>query len=383
MKLKKRGNGYFYIYYDRDHRKSLKTIDKDEASKLFNMEKELLKKGQVIEFEKVSKIKLSTFKEEYLNGTEKLPNRKLNKAQGTVDNDDLAFRRFMSHAGDIPLRSVTQQTIDNFKLKELSRLSAQSRSGDPKQYINILLRCLRAAFNASVYCGYINKNPFQPPKGLDNKSMLFNTAKKKPRSLNNSEIAAYRSTIQNEIFSLNALLLNEQSLYQKNILQTKIDAAKEFGYVFEFAIHTGLRRAELLRLRWQDIDFQNNKILVVCHATSMTKDKEERYVPLHPDLKKVILQMSKKDIGNVFTRWTSPDTISRLFKKYADKAEIRNKTLHKTRHTFGTHAVADGVDIRRLQRWMGHSDIKTTMIYVEDTEEDTEAIGKINFGGSD
>ena len=57
---------------------------------------------------------------------------------------------------------------------------------------------------------------------------------------------------------------------------------------------------------------------------------------------------------------------SRLLKRFKAalrRAGVREITFHDLRHAFGTHMAAAGVPLRTLQAWMGHEDIKTTMIY--------------------
>jgi hypothetical protein len=65
-RLETRANGYYYIYFDRLHQKSLKTRDKNEATRLFNQEKDLIRNGKIIELDKSKYIKVSEFKVEYL-----------------------------------------------------------------------------------------------------------------------------------------------------------------------------------------------------------------------------------------------------------------------------------------------------------------------------
>ena len=157
MKLKKRENGFYYIYYSRDHRKSLQTRDKDEATKLFNIEKKLIREGKVIEFEKVSRSKLSEFKTDYFKGADNLPNRELRVSPGTIEIDELAFKKFIEVIGDIPLRIVKRKHIEDFK-------AHCRRQNLTMTYINILLRSLRTAFNVALRAGYITENYFNRKK---------------------------------------------------------------------------------------------------------------------------------------------------------------------------------------------------------------------------
>lgn len=56
-----------------------------------------------------------------------------------------------------------------------------------------------------------------------------------------------------------------------------------------------------------------------------------------------------------------------------------NFFLHKFRHTFATEHLRHGVDIRTLQGWMGHRDIKSTMVYLKGVQS-KDAVAKVNAG---
>ena len=55
--------------------------------------------------------------------------------------------------------------------------------------------------------------------------------------------------------------------------------------------------------------------------------------------------------------------VSKRFKRALKRAGVREVRFHDLRHTFGTRCAAGGVPLRTLQAWMGHADIKTTMVY--------------------
>lgn len=152
MKLVRRANGIYYIYYNRLTKKSLKTKDRDEATRLFNMEKELTRRGKVIELDKIKYIKLPELKTEYLS------TRDLNVTAETKDNDELAFRKFIEVLGERSARKIDRSVVNDFKAKLLNL-------GHSKAYINILLRSLRAGFYWAKDKEYISDNPFGKKRG--------------------------------------------------------------------------------------------------------------------------------------------------------------------------------------------------------------------------
>lgn len=332
MKLIKRGNGYYYIYYDRLNKKGLKTKDNIEANKLFNLEKELVLHGKVIELEKVKSIKMSQFKEDYLK------TREIDVKPETKDNDELSFRKFIDMVGDIYLRQADRQKIDEFKAKCL-------KLGLSKSYINIMLRCLRAAFNIALDLGYISDNTFLKKRAKP--SVLFKIDEELPRFLYENQITALYEAIDDDDFALAVTIF----------------------------LYTGLRRSELVRLNVTDIDLINNKIYVRC-----TKGKKDEAIQICDELRVIMREKIKYEVGPIFPRWRNPDTFSRLFKKYARKAGLGDKKLHDLRHTFGSYLALNDVDIEVIKKLMRHKDIKTTEIYVK-LRDDTlrSAVNKLKF----
>jgi integrase/recombinase XerD len=90
--------------------------------------------------------------------------------------------------------------------------------------------------------------------------------------------------------------------------------------------------------------------------------------------------MGARDLGPVFPRWRSPDHVSRMFTALAREAGVK-KTLHSTRHSYGSHAVMSGIDLRTVQENMGHESISTTEIYAKVSEKHRQRqIKKLRFG---
>lgn len=336
MKLVRRANGFYYIYFDRIHKKSLKTKDKNEATRLFNFEKELIRQGKVIDLDKTKYIKVSEYKTEYLS------TRDLNVVPETKDNDEYAFRNWLDVIGDCSLRKVDRRMVDEFRTKGLKMWS--------KTYINILLRSLRAAFYAAKDKGYISDNPFGKKRGQP--PVLFKLDDEIPRFFFEEEIEA---------------------------LGDKIDDP-DFHLAFELYLYHGMRRAELAKLMIQDVDFKNNVIYL-----RKTKGKKDRVIPIHDDMRdklEAYIKSLRNDIGPLFPRWRSPDTYSRLFKKYARNAGLRDDVkLKGTRHSCATYLLrAAGADLKRVKELLGHRDIRTTEIYAKvDVETLRESVNKLKF----
>lgn len=144
-------------------------------------------------------------------------------------------------------------------------------------------------------------------------------------------------------------------------------------------LNTGLRRSELLGLKWSDIDFVENT-LHVQRAVVQTKGKivvdrpksatSDRIVPFSESFGKYLKKFQSDNeyvIGNDGVM--SPATYAKQFSKFMDKLSketgLPALTPHELRHTYGTLKRAEGVDIYTIQKVMGHADISiTASIYV-------------------
>jgi integrase len=155
--------------------------------------------------------------------------------------------------------------------------------------------------------------------------------------------------------------------------------------IFLTAAFTGLRLGELLALRWRDLDFAGSAVRVRASyaggALTTPKSGKVRAVPLAPDVAKALTKLAERG------QFVAPDdlvfpsdtgsfldgsALRRRYKAALRDANLRSLRFHDLRHTFGTRMIAKA-DIRRVQEWMGHADIQTTMRYLHYTPREDDA----------
>ncbi len=128
----------------------------------------------------------------------------------------------------------------------------------------------------------------------------------------------------------------------------------------------GLRVSEVVSLRVSDLDSQRMVIRV-----EQGKGKKDRYVPLSAALLPILRQYYRAARPG---QWLFPGqnpelpltrtSVEKLFKKSRDRAGIsKNVTVHSLRHSFATHLLEKGVDIRTIQQLLGHRCLSSTQIY--------------------
>ncbi|MBV9604958.1 MAG: site-specific integrase [Solirubrobacterales bacterium] len=153
-------------------------------------------------------------------------------------------------------------------------------------------------------------------------------------------------------------------------------ASEQDGAIYLTAAFTGLRLGELLALTWRDVDFAGSVVRVrasyAAGVLTTPKSGKVRAVPLAPDVASALALLGRR------LHWVGDDdlvfageagghldgsALRRRYKEALGRAGLRALRFHDLRHTFGTRMIAKA-DIRRVQEWMGHADIQTTMRYL-------------------
>ena len=178
----------------------------------------------------------------------------------------------------------------------------------------------------------------------------------------------------------------------KSITKTQaehlLDWTKNFTYTYKFErlraiaiistfLYTGIRKAELINLKLTDIDLENKTLYV-----RLGKCGKDRLLPLHPALIEALgdyikdRKRLKKSCPYFFTSLVRNDkmgesVVKRLIERLRTKSGIYFYP-HILRHTFATLMLEGGCNLFALSKMLGHSDIKTTTIYLGASKEHLE-----------
>ena len=165
--------------------------------------------------------------------------------------------------------------------------------------------------------------------------------------------------------------------------QFLIQFTRNFPFIFEFEsvradaifstfLGTGLRKEELRKLEIRDVDLENRKVFV-----RSGKGAKDRFVPFPPSLVPVLgkhqthRQRLKRTCPFYWASLRNDGIMSeKSLNRLIDKVKMASGikfSAHKLRHTFAVMMLENGCDIFALSKMLGHSDIKTTTIYLRAT----------------
>jgi integrase len=140
-------------------------------------------------------------------------------------------------------------------------------------------------------------------------------------------------------------------------------ADRDLADLIRVAVNTGLRRGELFRLTWSQVDLETRTLSVL-----ETKSGWPRTVPLNAECSAVLAEIPRAiDDPRVFAWWgrmkTAERGIWRRFKTTLKRAGVERLRFHDLRHTFASWAVMEGVDLRTVAKWLGHRSLDLVMRY--------------------
>jgi site-specific recombinase XerD len=147
--------------------------------------------------------------------------------------------------------------------------------------------------------------------------------------------------------------------------------------IIAFIYSAGLRISELLNLKISAIDLQRNLIHI-----KQSKGRKDRVVPIGQQIRPLLLNYAKTYRPKVYLfegekegKPYSSSSVRQFLKRSCKAANIRKHiTPHSLRHSYATHLLENGVDIRYIQEFLGHSKPETTMIYTHVSQKKLEAI---------
>lgn len=213
------------------------------------------------------------------------------------------------------------------------------------------------------------------------KPYLYHLSNYKPSSLNIAKysILYFFKNILNQEINVNIPNIKKEKLLprtiNRNIIKNMINITTNLKHkvLIELIYSSGLRLGEIVKVRWDDLDFDNKLVFV------KGKGNKERYAKLSnlviEDLKKYKQERTNKENIYIFDSLYRPfthiskRTVQQIIKNAIKKLKLNIKiSPHCLRHSYATHSLENGIDSRYIQKLLGHSNIRTTERYLEVTK---------------
>jgi len=339
MGLYKRGSVWWmsFSYQGRQIRRSTETTDKKLAQRILDKVKGEIAEGKW--FEKLPG-EDRTFKE--MMDKYMAEHSARNKALKTYLRDKSLADHLLKFFGEMMLTEVCPSHIAEYKNKRRAE-------GAAPQTINNELSLMSHAFNLAIReWEWTKENP----------------VKKVSKEKVNNQIERWL-TPQEEID-----LLDSSPLWLQQIIS--------------FAVNTGLRRSEILDLKWSQVDFQR-KTITILEQKNQSKDTlplNETALRILKERAKVRLSKSEYVFHSENGTKICPRNLLRAFYSAVKKAKILKLRFHDLRHTFATRLVQAGVDIytvQKLGRWKNISMVmRYAHHYPESLRKGIEVLDRIN-----
>lgn len=337
----KRGNSYRlrFTYKGKTYSKTIKLNKGQKIERELDKFVEEIKNGNNIS----SNIGFITFAQKWLDDYAK-PNLRERTVQGYKDYLNL---RLIPYFGNMDLSDIQLYDIQKF----LNSLSSTLSSETIRKYKN----CLSCIFNYAIKWNFLKFNPCNGviiPKGLDTSV--------KPVFLTKDEVEQL------------LIYLNKEDLKHQIIVR--------------LALQCGLRRSEILGLTWNAIDFKNNTISIYQATTTIrgvgtvisdTKNQSSiRTIYVKDEIIELLKKLPKGT--ELIFNGISNNAVSKWFKRFIEKNNLKHMRFHDLRHTHATLLIANGIDMKTVSSRLGHSNISTTMnIYTHVLSENDKKASEV------
>ena len=256
------------------------------------------------------------------------------------------YKQIIPRLGHIPLKELKQADLQGFyaSLKKEGRLIRTEQYGEglSDAHIRSIHAHCKAALDKAVEQGLIYVNPAK-----------------------NCKLPLERS--------------REMQILTKEEMQRLLIQAKEEGFyeMFLLDISTGLRRGELLALKWDDVDFNTGEIRISRQVNKV----EDKLVISEPKTKSSVrtivlsvpvLKMLRQYKENAKSEWLFPSPINpdlprepsacrKKLTQILEHANCKHVRFHDLRHTFATMAIENGIDIKTVAALLGHNTVATSI----------------------
>jgi len=306
-----RGNIWYISYSDAEGRRIREAISTDKRIAVLARQKRLVEvaEGKHLDVKKIEKIRFSDFADDYL---------KIHSSNNkSYYKDKINAGILKSFFRDKCLHEITSMDVERFKTERAKTVSVATT--------NRGLALLKSMFNRAIEWRKVKETPCRSVK-------LFKENNQILRYLEGDEMRK---------------LIGSCDGYLKGIVTT--------------ALFTGMRKNEILSLKWSNCDFTRQIIRII-----NTKNKETRSIPMNELVRDTLMAISKHpDSPYIFYKNNGEPFINvrKSFDKLLKTCKIDKFRFHDMRHTYASQLAMSGVDLNTIRELLGHKSLQMTLRY--------------------
>ena len=336
--LYKRGNVWWIRYAGLDGRVARESSGFTkfrDAEALLIQRRQSVKEGKQPEIKRITNHIFNELVEQYLKWAER--QRSFRSKQGFVKQLAEAF-------GNLPLRRFNSMLIEQYQTERLQQGNTSAtvnqierpKKGNKPATVNRLVATLKHMFTKAVEWEMVEEQTLKRIR----KVKLLEENNRRLRYLSKEEC--------------------------QNLIKSCDDHLRP---IVTTALNTGMRKGEILNLKWDNVDLIHGFILL-----DQTKNGERREIPVNLTLRETLTELFQgtKDrprrIDVLYVFYNPPtgkpyQDVKRSFKTALRKAKISDFHFHDLRHTFASHLVMAGQDLTTVKELLGHKTLTMTLRY--------------------
>lgn len=378
-------DGYYHLIIDTIHPITREKIRHSESTKLKVIEES---KRKNLENENEAKYRLKLFREKW---------SKYHFSDSKDKTENIYFTDYLEKWLNNIKFGLQPSTIRGYSTNIESAIIPYFK---PK---NILLTGLKARHIQEFYTYCIDEKKVSPNTVIryhaNIRKCLQSALKQELVTSNQADLV---DKPKKKLYIANVLPISKLLILLRNIEGTHLEIPTFFS------VYYGLRRGEAAGLLWSNVDFKNKKIIIgntliegenkeLLNRKSLKTKSSYRTLELIPEVEKFLLEIKEKQeenkklfkgsynhkySDNICVKENGDliklDYITKKFKEISKKFGYDDIHFHCLRHSFATNMYDEGMDMKELQVWLGHSSISTTMdIYLHFLEKKMKESAKI------
>lgn len=276
----------------------------------------------------------------------------------SVASVEVSLRVLRAHFGNRRVKDIKHHDIEQFKLARLDTPKSDDTARSIAS-VNRELELLRAMLRFAVRQGWLMRSPFEMGAPLISKS----DEERRERVLTRGEE-------QRLLEACGERVVTYKRKGKEITMHDKGERREHLRALIVAALDTAMRRGELFKLTWRDVDLARGTITIKAMNTKTARARTVGITPrLNAELTQMWQQSPQQEDLSVFGYDSDNSTLKTAWASLCDYAKIKDFRFHDCRHTAITRMVEAGMPTAQIMKISGHTQMTTFQRYVNPNEE--------------